>query len=137
MSDLKVGDKAPRWTKAGCEYCGDEFYVTRCDPKVIKEGDLACGDCIEHNKHQDEIDAKEKEIAQLKADKAELVESFDELLCWASLKMDKYGQVIKCDEGAGKFVSSGALNGIVSRLKRAIKDEDYKNWLLQKHKDTK
>ncbi|UUW39722.1 hypothetical protein VP14_035 [Vibrio phage VPMCC14] len=59
----------------------------------------------------------------------------DELIYHLHLELEEDSCLVMCEEGSSKFVSNGAVNGFVSRLKRALNDDEYRKDLLGKFKE--
>lgn len=57
-------------------------------------------------------------------------ENLDDFLFYLHQDLVRDACVVPCEDGYGKFVSTGGINGFVSRLKRGISDDSYcERWL--------
>lgn len=63
-----------------------------------------------------------------------ITEDMDELIYFLPLELESNSCLIPCEDGSATFVSTGAVNGFTSRLKRSLRDDDYRNNLLNKFK---
>lgn len=64
-----------------------------------------------------------------------MTEEMDELIYYLHLELESNSCLVPCEDGSGTFVSTGAVNGFTSRLKRALRDESYRHNLLNKFKE--
>ncbi|WP_027859758.1 hypothetical protein [Marinobacterium jannaschii] len=55
---------------------------------------------------------------------------FEELLCVVAKEVTDNAKPIECEEGSGAFVSVGAVNSAVSKMRRAIHDPEYRASLI-------
>ena len=141
MSGLNIGDRVGRWFKTECSDCGELFYVTRTSEKILTKKDLTCSDCFEHSERNKELNKLEKENATLRQQLAEkeilrlkelegLGDRLDSILYWARCEIENNAQLIPCDDGVARFASLGAVNGAMSRVKRAMTDDEYASAIL-------
>lgn len=79
MEELKVGDMVGTWFETECSVCGELFYVTRTEGRILKEGDLVCSSCTDCLNHQREIDRLELKITELETNQAKLIKKLKKI----------------------------------------------------------
>jgi len=52
-----------------------------------------------------------------------MIDDVETLLYWLRTELEDKSESIQCEDGVGKFVSMGTINGRISRLKRALHNE--------------
>lgn len=81
MKNLReqIGKEIPAWTTTYCDHCGNDFHVTRCGAKILKESDLTCFECRDDiNKHA-EIDALTEEVERLRSGRDEMKATLEKI----------------------------------------------------------
>ena len=64
-----------------------------------------------------------------------LTEEIEEIIYHLHLELEQNSCLVMCEEGESKFVSTGAVNGFVSRIKRALRDDGHRKGMLEKFKE--